>query len=166
MLPKQGAVMSAADSLDAAFVLLNVIENDSGNKGQLNRLGSAIDAYVYAIGFINSFTTDYIESVDVDLKHINDLEQRTAISTRFRKLGFYWQVMDTKIDSAKNGELVVGDAIDDLLDISKEFREVGWIKTQHGTEEALAALRFRHAHHIYMHVFPLRTHIEELIRTG
>ena len=159
-------LLPGAEPLQAAAILLSAIEAPSTDGDHLRDLCYALDAYVYAVGFVESPDVDHIESVDCAHTDNDDSELRKSVGMHFPQLGLYWQALDTEIINGTEGKLAVGDAIDDLLDIAKELREVAWFDKHHGKTEALAALRFRHSSHLYMHVFPLRLYLEEKTRGG
>ena len=154
------------EPLEAAALLLCAIETPSLHGDRLENLCRAIDAYNHAVWLLDSDDVAPIESVEWSRPDYNDQDIRTSLSSHFPELGFYWQALDMNMASGEEGKLAVGDAIDDLLDITKELREVAWFEKHHGKEEALAALRFRHSSHLYMHVFPLRLYLEGKIRVG
>jgi hypothetical protein len=155
---------SQVDPLHAAKILLAQIESKLPQEVRLVSLCRALDRYIYAVGFLESADVDVIENVEFEGADVNDLELRESISAQFPELGFYWTALNMEIVDGAEGELGVGDAIDDLLDITKELREVIWFEQHHGENEARAALRFRQSSHLYMHVFPLRLYLEEVIR--
>jgi hypothetical protein len=155
-----------SQALRFASALLNVIEGPSSQSDRLVNLCRAIDGFVYAVGFLESPDVAPIERVDLTRVETDDLTIRKAISARFPELGHYWKALDMCMVSGVDGQLVVGDAIDDLLDITKALREVAWFEKHHGEDQALAALKFRYSSHLYMHVFPLRLYLEEVVRIG
>jgi hypothetical protein len=159
-------VAPAVTPLQAAKQLLVTIETPHDSIDRLKNLSRAIDAYLYAVGFLDSESITAIEDKEVEIEQQDDLSVRAAISRNYPELGFYWQAVESKMSDANSGELAVGDAIDDLLDISNELREVFWLLISYGDAQALAALGFRHKSHIQMHIFQLRLHLEELIRFG
>jgi hypothetical protein len=107
-----------------------------------------------------------IEDNEIGYHHTDDMVVRHMMCAKFPDLGLYWTALDPIIRSGIEAEIGTGDAIDDLLDIFQELSEVKWLFDQHGRDEALAGLKFRYQHHLYMHVVPLRGYLEEMIRHG
>jgi hypothetical protein len=159
-------VENSFDPLQAAANLLCTIEISSPSSDRLQNLCRALDAYNHAVWILESDDVAPVESVESSRQNQNDQDIRKSICTNFPELGLYWQALDMNMAPDEDGKLAVGDAIDDLLDITKELKEVAWFERHHGREEALAALRFRHSTHLHMHTYLLRAYLEEIVRIG
>jgi hypothetical protein len=88
---------------------------------------------------------------------------RDVIGRRYPTLGYYWTALHPIMKDGTEGELAVGDAIDDLADILIGLREVQWFNRNADRKNALAAMRFRYESHLWMHIHPLRQYLEEMI---
>ena len=60
-----------------------------------------------------------------DAPESNYGELRTVIEKKFPELGYYY-TSDYQKPSEKNGEVSLGDAIDDIVDIIADLKEVKW----------------------------------------
>jgi hypothetical protein len=77
------------------------------------------------------------------------------MAARFPDFGFY-SVADP---GDLPGEVLVGDAIDDLCDIARDLREVRWL-ADHGHEaDAIFAFRFGYQSHWGQHLHDLRRYL-------
>jgi hypothetical protein len=154
------------DPLEAASDLLELISRDEGEACEVIRLAFCMDKFIYALGFlINSENIGYIESTDENPPETNYDQMRRIVGRNFPMLGLYWTALHSSIAKDAKGELACGDAIDDLTDIASELEQVSWFRNNFGRQEGLTALRFRYESHLYMHLLPLRAHLEELIHT-
>ncbi len=128
----------------------------------IEHLAKAIDIFMLASWELRQDAIASIE--DVDLDHIAETDDiRRQFSKRFPNLGHYWVALDSKIMPDAEGQLAVGDAINDLIDIWRELSEVKLLLDHYGETQALAGLKFRYHHHLWMHFLPLRSHLETLI---
>ena len=152
--------------LQASIALLSFLEAKTPELNLLSELARYVDGFVTSSYLLEDPSVSSIENAGVGYDHADDQVVRQMISDRFPNLGFYWKAIDPIIRSNEEPELGTGDAIDDLLDIFCELKEVVWLLKHHGKNEALAGLKFRYEHHLYMHVFPLRVYLEEMIRHG
>lgn len=147
------------DPLESAQMLLEYIISDDDKLGETEELAMRIDAFMYALRFLRTDAVRPIESTDDASSHCTKNEFRERITTRFPKLGLYWNVSPHMI-AGSDPEILVGDAIDDLDDIACEVSRAMWYLANHGRDEALAALRWRYEHHLHMHLVPLRLNLE------
>lgn len=96
-------------------------------------------------------------SVGLDAPRRNHHELRALICERFPTYGLYntaLQVLDVP-----NEEFGIGDAIDDLLDITIELYEVAWYWEQSREAEALWYLRFSFEAHWEEHLRSLQLYL-------
>ena len=87
----------------------------------------------------------------VDTGHRSHNVSRAELFKRFPEFGFY-----TDGGVELEGEFTVGDAIDDLLDITLELKEVLWLKRNVSEEESIWQLQFGFESHWEAHLRPLQ----------
>jgi hypothetical protein len=83
-----------------------------------------------ALSYHNTPLGDPSESDDSPPPEIN--VTHTDIAARFPDLGFYGTVFGIDVP----GEAIVGDAIDDILDITNDLKEVLWRFDRFGADDA------------------------------
>jgi hypothetical protein len=83
------------------------------------------------------------------------------IAARFSDLGYYGTVFGIEIP----GEAIVGDAIDDLLDIANSLKEVLWRFDQHGVDDANWHFRFQFEVHWGEHLRSLAYYLYWRLRS-
>ena len=83
--------------------------------------------------------------------------RRRRVSARFPALGLY-----RSLDLDLEGTPLVGDAIDDLVDIERDLREVQWYLENVGFEEAHDMFRWSYRHHWGDHLRQLQAYLNEL----
>ena len=152
--------------LSAARHLRELIVGSGRLKSPVNELAESIDSFMAALHELNPWNNPAIESVDVEFPDRQPNETELLIRMRFPTLNHYQFLASTRLaedamDQAT--EILVADAINDLHDIAVELEEVCFIQDVHGDDEALLALSFRYRTHLYMHIPPLRFHLEELL---
>jgi hypothetical protein len=125
-------VSHSDDVLRAANDLLDQVIGFDANEGDERKLALALDRFVASLNYFNHTPTNFIEDVDVPDIHSDDHETRGVICNRFPKLGLYWKALDPIIRHEQEPGIGTGDAIDDLLDISRELKEVVWLHQNHG----------------------------------
>ena len=150
------------DPLQAAEELRAYIVEDKVETSFLRGLSDRLDALLFSRRFFLLDEVAMIPETDDEPPRLDHTELRSLIAKRFPMLGLYWTALYSTMDSERPGEIAVGDAIDDLTDIAAEIENVRWYFEQHGREEALAALRWCYESHLWMHLMPLRCHLEEL----
>ena len=150
------------DPLAAAEDLCAFILDDTNTVTDLHALTLRLDALAYSLRFVIIDDVAYIPETDEEPSGLDHSELRSRIERRFPMLGRYWTALYSKLESVRPAEIAAGDAINDLTDIAAELEDVRWYLDRHGRNEALAALRWRYEHHLWMHVWPLRTHLEEV----
>jgi hypothetical protein len=150
------------DPLESAFDILTFIISEKRSKDDVEKLAALIDTFMYSLRFLRIDQVNLIGETDEEPPELNDNELRKNIGLRFPDLGLYWTALRSKITVDQDGEIAVSDAIDDLLDITREFKRVKWVLENHGRTEALCVLRFCYECHLYMHFPLLRAHLEEL----
>ena len=148
------------DPLVAAQSLFDYVVGKEGQKGTVEELALHVDAFMYALRFLLVDEVASIQKTDDEAPHFAMGHWRDVIGPRFPMLGRYWETATSRMVSNESPEIVVGDAIDDLDDIVREFSEAKWYLVNFGRDEALAALRWRYESHLYMHLTRLRLHLE------
>jgi hypothetical protein len=151
------------DPLAAAGQLLVEIEGAADELGDLDRLSQAIDRFMAAHWILFAEGVGSIQDTDREPPQKNYDADYARLGKRFPQLGYYLDGFSIEIETSPG---TVGDAIDDLADIVGELREVRWFRENVGTDDALAALRFRYESHLWMHILPLRRYLEEMRRDG
>ena len=86
-------------------------------------------------------------------------EMRERLSKRFHMLGFYHIPETVTKDFSRTG-LMLGDAIDDILDITNELSEVMWLVDQKRLIEACWDFSFGYDHHWRYHLRSLLWYLE------
>jgi len=86
-------------------------------------------------------------------------EMRARLSKRFPMLGFYHIPEMVTTDFSRTG-LMLGDAIDDILDISNELSDVVWLVNLERPIEACWDFGFGFDHHWRYHLRSLLWHLE------
>ncbi|MGE0240550.1 MAG: hypothetical protein AB7F09_18335 [Parvibaculaceae bacterium] len=148
------------DPLQAVDRLVAEISGADGRPADICALIHAIDTLMYAVHFVDadaSETGPEAPRADYDQTY-ETLKQRHA------GLGYYWLALHSIIREGTEGELAIGDAIDDLADILIDLGEVRWIHEHADRRTALAALRARYDMHLWMHFHSLRQYLEEVKR--
>jgi hypothetical protein len=157
---------SNLNPLQASWALLDLLEGRAVSADPLRELAHRLDEFMCSIRHVQIDDIASIESVDVKHSEEDELLLRQELGERFSMLGFYWIALSSIIQAGVEPKIGTGDAVDDLLDITRELREVQFLNENHGQSEALAGLRFRYRHHLRMHVLPLRCHLEDVIFEG
>lgn len=86
-------------------------------------------------------------------------ELRTRLSKRFPMLGFYHIPETVTTDFSRTG-VHLGDAIDDILDITNELSDVVWLLEQERPREACWDFAFGYDHHWRYHARCLLWYLE------
>jgi hypothetical protein len=154
------------DPLETTWGLLNFLEGRTVTDNPLLELARHLDSFMFSMRYVQTDDVPSIESMDIDRPKSDDPQIRKMHSQRFPMLGLYWTLLSPIIRNGVEPGIATGDAIDDLLDITKELREIQFLNQNHGRYEALAGLRWRYEHHLWMHVPPLRNYLEEMIFVG
>lgn len=148
------------DPLETAALLAAEISGAGNAPADISRLIRALDGLAYAVHFIDPVGGE----CEMDPPRLDYRQTYEAIKQRFAFLGCYWLALHPVLQEGTEGELAVGDAIDDLADILIELRDVRWLHEQSGRKAALAALRERYDMHLWMHIHSLRQYLEEVKR--
>ncbi|MFZ5677252.1 MAG: hypothetical protein ACOZAM_30180 [Pseudomonadota bacterium] len=148
------------DPLETAYLLAAEISGADRTPADITRLIRTLDALAYAVHFAEAEgTASELEPPRLDYAQTYD-----SIRQRYPFLGRYWLALHPVLQEGTEGELAVGDAIDDLADILSELKDVRWLHERAGRKEALGALRERYDMHLWMHIHSLRQYLEEVKR--
>lgn len=103
--------------------------------------------------------------VDSDTNHVeaprrDQFELRRELAPRFPKLGYYNQFVAIV---PLVGSAHIGDALDDVVDIVQELRDVVWLFEHGHVNDALWHFRFGYEHHWGEHLRGLSFYLHELI---
>jgi len=141
---------------------LDHISGNDGTTPTLISLAERLDAFMYALRFVLNDSVARVPEFELAPPKDSYESWRSVIATRFSMVGWYWTVLSSQITNDVP-EIGTGDAIDDLSDIARELTSVEAHLIAYGREDAMAALRQAYEIHLYMHIAPLRAHLEELI---
>lgn len=148
------------DPLETAALLAAEISGAGNAPADLSRLIRGLDALAYAMHFIDCVGGES----EMEPPRLDYRQAYEAIRQRYAFLGRYWLALHPVLQEGTEGELAVGDAIDDLADILIELKDLRWLHEHSGRNDALAALRARYDKHLWMHVHSLRQYLEEVKR--
>lgn len=151
---------SPIDPLETAYLLAAEISGADRTPADLTRLIRGLDALAYAMHFVDAEGS----STELEPPRLDYAQVYEAIRQRYPLIGRYWLALHPVLQEGTEGELAVGDAIDDLADILIELKDVRWLHEQAGRKEALGALRERYDMHLWMHIHSLRQYLEEVKR--
>lgn len=153
------------DPLEAVDLLAGEISGADNMPAEIPRLIRAIDTLVYSLHSIGP-DIPAMEGTELDPPEFDYRQAYEAIKHRYPGLGHYWLALHAVVEEGADGELAVGDPIDDLADILIALREIRWFNEHVDGRTALAALRFRYDTHLWMHVHSLRQYLEEMRQDG
>lgn len=153
----------AIDPLEMADRLAAEISGVGAEPGCIASLVRAIDGLAYAIHFAAANAASGAETMPEPPRLDYD-QAYEAIRRRYPTLGRYWLALHPVMQEGTEGELAVGDAVDDLADILIELTDVRWLNQHARRVDALATLRTRYETHLWMHVHSLRQYLEEVKR--
>lgn len=151
------------DPLEAADQLVAEIAGADKRPADIVRLIRALDTLSFAMHFIDADVPS-IAAPDPGAPQVDYDATYEKIRQRYSRLGFYWLALHSNIKGGGEGELAVGDAIDDLADIFCELSQLQGFRDHADRENALADLRVRHESHLWMHLYSLRQYLEEVKR--
>lgn len=85
-----------------------------------------------------------------------------SINSNFVEFGFYKRVLDINDIENLNG-IALGDAVDDLLDITIDLLEVKWRMENNSIEDGLWYFNFSFENHIQQHILDLLNYLKNRI---
>lgn len=98
---------------------------------------------------------------DLEAPPVDAAALRDRIAARFPRLGLY-RALDLELEGTPS----VGDAVDDLVDLARELRDVVWLWERVGEDDALARLHAGFATHWGAHLRQLQAYLQELAGAG
>jgi hypothetical protein len=101
------------DPLKTVDLLVDEISGANNMPVEISRLIRAIDMLTYSIHFIGS-DVPYIEEMAFEAATSEYRQLYENIGHRYTTLGYYWDALNPILQDGTEGELAVGDAIDDL----------------------------------------------------
>jgi hypothetical protein len=114
---------------------------------------------IYNLYFEIKYDFDEIEYPEFDKTHFPNIRQN--IETNFKGFGFYNTVLDiSDIDNLKGN--AIGDAIDDLVDITIELLEIKWRIENNSLADGLWFFELIFYTHIKLHILGLLTYMQEI----
>lgn len=151
------------DPLDSATALLDCITGKNDIPASIAELARHIDAFMYSVHALPPGAIASTSAVNDDPPETADDYWRSIVGPRYPMLGLYWEALSSVIVAGSEPQIATGDAIDDLVDIARDLSVVTWHLNRHGRDDAVAALKWAYKFHLYMHVAPLRAHLEDLL---
>jgi hypothetical protein len=140
-------------------------EISGAGAGDVSALIRAIETLVYSLHFIGPDIPAIVQT-DAEPPQLDYRQVYQTVRQRYSALGHYWVALHPVMEEGTEGEIAVGDAIDDLADIFIALGDVRWFAARGDRQVALAALRWRYDMHLWMHFHELRQYLEEVKRDG
>src|SRR3954470_1289557 len=130
--------MDRSPAIEAASQFLSTVWDGEAPSGEM--LLAALDRLLAAY----HATPDALASeTDLEAPRSDDGELRQKLAARFPDYGYY-QVSDPA--GSLEDAVMIGDAIDDLLDLTLDMREVAWLAEQVGPDDAHWSFRLNYFH--------------------
>jgi hypothetical protein len=142
--------------LEAVDLLVEEIFDAGG--GDASRLIRAIDTLVYSLHFMGPDIAS-IELSDVEPPQLDYRQVYETVKHRYPALGHYWIALHPVMQEGTEGEVAVGDAIDDPTDIFIDLSDVRWL-SENQDRKAPSGYDM----HLWMHFHSLRQYLEEVKR--
>jgi len=102
--------------------LISLVEAPDKNDDVIETLIHSLDKLTFQV---HEAEFAFDENEYDDAPEINYGELRTVVEKKFPKLGYY-HTSDFEEPTEKNGEVSLGDAIDDIVDIVADLKDVKW----------------------------------------
>ncbi len=135
---------------------IEVVSADTyDRKRRLSRLVQTLDNLVATVHVVE-FTYDRTENPEAPTLDYQQLY--ATIGKRFPDLGYY-NIADPIAQRIGEGQVVVGDGIDDIVDIFKELSEVLWLWENTSANDALWHLTWSFRVHWGMHLRSLQLYL-------
>jgi hypothetical protein len=129
---------------------------------RLQALAHALDTLAMAFHATPDVEDDSDDdSGDVSVPTDNYSELRKSIAPRFPELGLYASSVPGPPSDLKG---IVGDAIDDLVDIARDLEAIRWRAEHVGLEDAMLHFRLGYLIHWGQHLMGLRGHVHYLLQ--
>jgi hypothetical protein len=147
--------MPSIEMIDAVRAFLDFVTSDATD-ADLHVLCEALDRLSLAY---HQAPRGSLES-DAEPPGTDNTNLRETISRRFPTLGFY---ATTTPAEDPDSAVMMGDAIDDLLDIARELKEIVWRWENTGPNDAAGHFRFLYEVHWGQHLHDLRRYLHFVI---
>ena len=139
---------------------LNLIEQGTDHElGNAQMLEKTLDELALAVHFVG----DEFDSSNFDAPKQNPAELWMLVEQRFPQLGFY-NMPGNLYDSIADSDIVVGSAIDDIVDIAIDLTEVLWRWKNTSEQDALWHFKFGYRSHWGAHLRSLQSYLYERIK--
>ena len=102
--------------------LISLVETPDKNDHVIETLIHSLDKLTCQV---HEAEFEFDENEYDDAPEINYGELRTVVEKKFPKLGYY-HTSDFEEPTEKSGEVSLGDAIDDIVDIVADLKDVKW----------------------------------------
>ncbi len=136
---------------------LDLILGEDTELKELDTLISALDKLAYSIRFIN-YIFDETHYPDAPAESYSEI--RECVQKKFPTLGFY----NISIDISENigeTEPAVGDAFDDIADITRDLKEVMWYFENTSPDNALWNYELGYRAHWGRHLRELQLYLHD-----
>jgi hypothetical protein len=135
---------------------VDLIENGRGSVEENEKsLSLLLDKLALASHFVNDSKG---QSADLKIPQIDSTKLREIVSNRFPKYGYYNSPNDVTSKITET-EITVGDAIDDILDITMELKTVLFYWDNSSSENALFQYQNGFNNHWALHLRELQLYI-------
>lgn len=159
MLPDAEALEPSADPWPAVFALLDFVQQatptTSSDWPELVRL---LDGVALTRHACPTESWCYDDERHGPLPMRSHDEWRCLIGPRFPDFGYYWDTLDP-FDPARDENVCLGDAIDDLTDIARELQQAVLARDRLGDREGRLGLGFLFDIHVGDHLRSLQRYL-------
>ncbi len=152
---------SRQDIRAAVSEFLELLEHGRGEvKANVSALEIALDRLALAY----HFSEDVFDDVDQPDPPDTDRDRLRRLAVeRFPGFGYY-NVPGEITEKIMEAEMVVGDALDDVVDIARDLSDVAWRWEHTSAKDALWHFRFGYEHHWGWHLRNLQLYLHALRR--
>ena len=146
--------MNIAQPIDRFLKFCSQSNNQDLNHGELLE---ELDLLLVSanVGEFKFDENEYPDAPDWDAAEI-----REKISALFPELGYYCTA-DGDPESIDKAQVLIGDAIDDLVDIVKDLKDVQWYLKNTSINNALWHFQFSYRSHWGLHARELQLHLHK-----
>jgi hypothetical protein len=114
---------------------------------------------IYSLYFEVQIENDNVDYPDFDKSSLPDIKKN--IESNFKNFGFYKVIID-KNDFSNMNEHGLGDAIDDLVDITFDLLEVKWRIENNSLNDGLWYFKFIFQAHTQQHILDLLNFMKQI----
>lgn len=112
----------------------------------------------YSLYFDIDYEFDVTDYPDFDKSQLPDIRQN--IESNFKNFGLYKTIFDVK-DIDNNADYAIGDAIDDLTDISLDLMEIKWRIENNSLNDGLWYFQLIFRGHTQQHILDLLSYLKQ-----